>query len=52
MRTSVAFYKEKQKRLTGSEDDYVKSIRVSPAEGTSTLVCDGHDSSNAFAALQ
>ena len=39
MRALVAFYKEKQKRLTGSEDDYVKSIRVSPAEGMSAFVC-------------
>ena len=31
----VAFYKEKQKRRTGAENDWVKSIKISPAEGTS-----------------
>ena len=30
----VAFYKEKGKRLTGSDADYFKSIRINPAEGT------------------
>jgi hypothetical protein len=34
----VAFYQEKQKRWTGSETDYAKSIRINPAEGTSILV--------------
>lgn len=29
----MVFYKEKQKRRTGSEDDFVKCIRISPAEG-------------------
>ena len=29
----MAFYKEKAKRLTGSEEDYVKVMKISPAEG-------------------
>ncbi len=39
---TVAFYKEKQKRQTGSEADYVKSIRISPAEGTFVLFSERH----------
>lgn len=29
---SVAFYKDKQKRRTGSETDWIKCIKISPAE--------------------
>ena len=29
----VAFYKEKQMKLTGSEKDYARAARISPAEG-------------------
>lgn len=29
----MAFYKEKAVRLTGSEDNYVKVMKISPAEG-------------------
>lgn len=32
--TPVAFYKEKRKLTTGSEDQYALAITISPAEGT------------------
>ncbi|PSR77603.1 hypothetical protein PHLCEN_2v7793 [Hermanssonia centrifuga] len=32
IKKKLAFYKEKQKRRTGSEADYVHSIKISPAE--------------------
>jgi hypothetical protein len=31
--TIVEFYKEKQRRRTGSEDNYAQSIKVNTAEG-------------------
>ena len=33
----MAFYKEKANRLTGSEEDYVKVMKISPAEGKLVL---------------
>ncbi|KZT71236.1 hypothetical protein DAEQUDRAFT_763848 [Daedalea quercina L-15889] len=32
IKKKLVFYKEKAKRLTGSEDDYVKVMKISPAE--------------------
>ncbi|KAH9952147.1 hypothetical protein B0H21DRAFT_817869 [Amylocystis lapponica] len=32
IKKKLAFYREKQKRLTGSEKDYVKCMKISPAE--------------------
>ncbi|OBZ65787.1 Mitochondrial outer membrane protein IML2 [Grifola frondosa] len=32
IKKKLAFYKEKQQRLTGSEADYVRCIKISPAE--------------------
>ncbi|CCL99980.1 uncharacterized protein FIBRA_02005 [Fibroporia radiculosa] len=32
IKKKLAFYKEKQKRLTGSEDNYVQCMKISPAE--------------------
>lgn len=36
--STVAFYKEKQKRRGGSEAEYAKAIKISCAEGNSPLV--------------
>jgi hypothetical protein len=33
----VAFHKQKQMRRGGAEADYMQSIKISPAEGESTL---------------
>jgi hypothetical protein len=33
MAGTVAFYKQKQIRLKGTEDHFVEAIRISPAEG-------------------
>ncbi|PIL24330.1 hypothetical protein GSI_14083 [Ganoderma sinense ZZ0214-1] len=32
IKKKLAFYKEKQKNLTGSEADYVRAVKISPAE--------------------
>ncbi|KAI0780543.1 outer membrane protein Iml2/Tetratricopeptide repeat protein 39 [Trametes elegans] len=38
----VAFYKEKQKAMTGSEDNYPQAMKISPAEELGVLVWNTH----------